>query len=293
MNSYWLGVSTLAGIYLIATLGISILTGFTGLFSLGHAGFMCIGAYASAIATKMLGVPFYIGLIFSIIASVIVGYFVGYATLRLRGDYFVITTFALGEIVKLVIENMVTLTGGAKGMPDVKPGTTFQVVLILDIIVILLLVNFLKSKYGRNCIAIREEEMAAKIIGIDVMKYKMTALLISCALCGLAGGLLAHYMHYLHPNMFNMAKSNELIVMVILGGQGSLTGTTVATIALVFLPELLRIGAAQEWRMFAYGVLVVLIIVLKPSGLFGNRELNLKGIASPFKKLASKTQGGK
>lgn len=213
--------------------------------------------------------------------------------MRLRGDYFVITTFALGEIVKLVIENMVTVTGGARGMPDVKAGTTFIVVLILDIVVIFLLVNFLKSKYGRNCISIREEELAAKIIGINVMKYKMISFSISCALCGLAGGLLAHYMHYLHPNMFNMAKSNELIVMVILGGQGSLTGTTIATIALVFLPELLRIGAAQEWRMFAYGVLVVLIIVLKPSGLLGNKELSLKGIKNSFKNLIPKTQGGK
>ena len=154
-------------------------------------------------------VPFYVGLIFSILASVIIGFFVGYATLRLRGDYFVITTFALGEIVKLVIENMVTVTGGARGMPDVKAGTTFIVVLILDIVVIFLLVNFLKSKYGRNCISIREEELAAKIIGINVMKYKMISFLISCALCGLAGGLLAHYMHSVSYTHLDVYKRQE------------------------------------------------------------------------------------
>jgi len=292
MNMYWLGVATLAGIYLIATLGVSILTGFTGLFSMGHAGFMCIGAYVSAISTKLLGVPFYIGLVFGIIASMIVGFLIGYSTLRLRGDYFVITTLALGEIVKLVVENFQSVTGGAKGMPDVVAGTTLPLVLVLDIVIIVLLVNFLKSKHGRNCIAIREEEMAAKVIGINVMKYKMVAMLISCALCGLSGGLMAHYMHYLHPVMFNMAKSNELIVMVILGGQGSLSGTIIATIFLVFLPEILRIGSAQEWRMFLYGVLVVIVIIFKPSGLLGNKEISLKRIRNSFNYVISKTQGG-
>lgn len=292
MNSYWLGVATLAGIYLIATLGVSILTGFTGLFSMGHAGFMCIGAYVSALSTKFFGVPFYIGLIFGAIAAVLVGMLVGFSTLKLRGDYFVITTLALGEIVKLVVENFANITGGAKGLPDVVAGTTFPIVLFFDIVIIILLVNFLKSKHGRNCIAIREEEMAAKVIGVDVMKYKMIAMSISCALTGLSGGLLAHYMHYLHPIMFNMAKSNELIVMVILGGQGSLIGTVVSTIFLVFLPEILRVGSAQEWRMFIYGVLVVIVIIVRPAGLFGNREINLKTIKNRFKNIRLKTLGG-
>ncbi|HHY80268.1 MAG TPA: branched-chain amino acid ABC transporter permease [Thermoanaerobacter sp.] len=276
MNMYWLGVATLAGINLIATLGVSILTGFTGLFSMGHAGFMCIGAYASAISTRLLGVPFYIGLVIGVITSMIVGFFIGYSTLRLRGDYFVIATLALGEITKLVVENLQGITGGAKGMPDVTPGTTFQLVLVLDIVIIIMLVNFLHSKHGRNCIAIREEEMAAQVIGIDIMRYKMIAMLISCALCGLSGGLMAHYMHYLHPAMFNMAKSNELIIMVILGGQGSLSGTILATMFLVFLPELLRIGSAQEWRMLLYGLLVVITIIFRPSGLMGDKEISLK-----------------
>lgn len=276
MNMYWLGVATLAGINLIATLGVSILTGFTGLFSMGHAGFMCIGAYVSAISTRLFGVPFYIGLVLGVIASMTVGFLIGYSTLRLRGDYFVIATLALGEITKLVVENLQGITGGAKGMPDVTPGTTFQLVLVLDIVVIIMLVNFLHSKHGRNCIAIREEEMAAQVIGIDIMRYKMIAMLISCALCGLSGGLMAHYMHYLHPAMFNMAKSNELIIMVILGGQGSLSGTILATMFLVFLPELLRIGSAQEWRMLLYGLLVVITIIFRPSGLMGDKEISLK-----------------
>lgn len=292
MNDYWLGVATLAGIYLIATLGVSILTGFTGLFSMGHAGFMSIGAYVSAITTKFFGVPFYIGLIFGVVAAILVGMLVGFSTLKLRGDYFVITTLALGEIVKLVIENFADVTGGAKGMPDVVAGTTFQLVLVFDIVIIILLVNFLKSRHGRNCIAIREEELAASVIGIDVLKYKMVAMSISCALAGLSGGLLAHYMHYLHPVMFNMVKSNELIVIVILGGQGSLTGTVVSTIFLIFLPEILRVGSAQEWRMFLYGVLVVIVIIGRPSGLFGNREITLKAIKNSFKRIKLNTKGG-
>lgn len=296
MNEYWLGIATLAGIYLIATLGVSILTGFTGLFSMGHAGFMCIGAYVSAIIAKLFGVPFYIGLFCGVIASVLIGLLIGYATLRLRGDYFVITTLALGEIVKLTVENLTSITGGAKGMPDVPAGTTFPLVLILDIVIIILLINFLKSKHGRNCIAIREEEMASKVIGIDVMKYKLVAMAISCALCGLAGGLMAHFMHYLHPIMFNMVKSNELIMMVILGGTGSLTGTIIATVFLVYLPEVLRVGAAQEWRMFIYGVLVVIVIIFKPSGLLGNKEFRIIEVKKLFiklsQKISPKTQGG-
>lgn len=300
MNEYWLGVATLTGIYLISTLGVSILTGFTGLFSMGHAGFMAIGAYVSALVTKTFGVPFYIGLLCGISISIIVGLIIGYSTLRLEGDYFVIAMLGLGEVVKLTIENFQGITGGAKGMPDVAAGTTFPLVLILNIIIIILLVNFLKSRHGRNCVAIREEEMAAKAIGINVTRYKLVAMAISCALCGLAGGLLAHYMHYLHPMMFNMVKSNELIMTVILGGQGSLTGTILATVFLVPLPEVLRVGAAQEWRMVIYGLLVVIVIIFRPSGLLGNKEIGLRDVKKIFKfttklpkfKSSSKTQGG-
>ena len=293
MASYWIGVATLTGIYLIATLGVSILVGFTGLFSLGHAGFMAIGAYVTAIVVKSLQVPFLIGLLAGIFAAMLVGALIGKATLRLSGDYFVIATLAIGECIKLLIENMPTITGGSRGLTDIEKGTSFPLVLVLLVVIVVGLANFLHSKQGRNCVAVREEELAAKSIGVNTTNYKMLAFLISCALCGLAGGLLAGYMGYLYPTMFTMAKSNELTMTVILGGTGSLTGTILAGIILIPLPEYLRIPSVEEWRMVAYGVLVVAVVIFKPSGLMGNKEFTIYGLLRRIKRLMQRNRDGK
>lgn len=282
MNTYVIGVLTLTGIYTIAILGVSILTGFTGLFSMGHAGFMAIGAYVSALAAKDLGVSPFFGIFLGMLAATIVGLIIGYPTLKLKGDYFVIATLGIGEVVRLIIENIPTITGGARGMADVPGGSSFGIVWGTVIVLIILLRNFLHCKYGRNCIAVREEELAASAIGINVANYKLLAMGISCALCGISGGLLAHYMRYLNPSMFSMAKSNELVMTVILGGCGSLTGTVIASLILVPLPEILRFGSVQEWRMVFYGLLVTLVIIFKPSGLLGNRELSLTDLKNVF-----------
>ena len=278
MFEYWVGVFTLVGIYLIAILGISILVGFTGLFSLGHAGFMAIGGYACGLAIKNLGFNFYLGLLFGIVCTMAVGAVIGRLTLRLKSDYFVITTLGIGECTKLLIENLTGLTGGARGLTDLPRESTFILVWVLVVLVVVILVNFIHSKHGRNCIAIREEELAAQSVGINTTNYKVLAFVISCALCGLAGGLLAGYMGYLYPTMFTMAKSNELTLTVILGGSGSITGTILAGLILLPLPEFLRIEAAQEWTMVIYGILVVMVIVFRPSGLMGYREFSIKGI---------------
>lgn len=198
MLSYWSGVATLTGIYLIATLGVSILVGFTGLFSLGHAGFMAIGAYGTALSIKLLHMPFFPACLMGILAAMLAGGLIGRATLRLKGDYFVIATLAIGECTKLLIENIPSITGGSRGLTDIPKKTSLLLVWVILLAVIVILSNFLHSKHGRNCIAVREEELAAKSIGIDVIRYKMLAFLISCALCGLAGGLLAGYMGYLY-----------------------------------------------------------------------------------------------
>ena len=181
-------------------------------------------------------------------------------------------------MTKLIIENMPNLTGGARGLTDVPKGATFPVVLCFLVVIVWGLRNFLRSKHGRNCIAVREEELATASIGANVANYKMLAMGISCALCGISGALLAHYMHYLNPTMFNMVKSDELVMTVILGGCGSLTGTIVASMILVPLPEILRFGSVQEWRMVFYGLLVVLVIIFKPSGLMGTKEFSIQGM---------------
>lgn len=281
---YYIGVLTLTGIYMIAILGVSILTGFTGLFSMGHAGFMAIGAYTSALITKTFGVPVFCGVICGMLVALLIGLLIGYPTLKLKGDYFVIATLGIGEVTKLIIENLPSITGGSRGLTDIPKGVNFPTVVIMLIIIIWGLHNFLKSKQGRNCIAVREEELATAAIGVNVPRQKMLAMGISCALCGTSGAMLAHYMHYLSPTMFTMVKSDELVMTVILGGCGSLTGTIIASLVLVPLPEVLRFGSVQEWRMVFYGLLVVLVIIFKPSGLMGTKEFSIKGIRNFFMK---------
>ena len=275
--TYWIGVATLTGIYMIAILGLSILTGFTGLFSMGYAGFMAIGAYTSALLTKTFGLPVLAGVFMGMLAALAIGLLIGYPTLKLKGDYFVIATLGIGEVTKLIIENLPDLTGGARGLTDIPKGTNFPMVLLFVVAIVILLRNFLNSKQGRNCVAVREEELATASIGANVANYKMLAMGISCALCGISGALLAHYMHYLSPTMFTMVKSDELVMTVILGGCGSLTGTIIASLILVPLPEILRFGSVQEWRMVFYGLLVVLVIIFKPSGLMGTKEFTIAG----------------
>ncbi|WHH61251.1 branched-chain amino acid ABC transporter permease [Petroclostridium sp. X23] len=287
--NYWIGVATLTGIYMIAILGVSILTGFTGLFSMGHAGFMAIGAYTSAIITRAFGAPIIVGILAGMLSAMLIGILIGYPTLRLKGDYFVIATLGIGEVVKLAVENLPAITGGARGLSDVPRGTNIVLVWAIVVVSILLIKNFLRSKHGRNCVAIREQELAATSVGVNALHYKLLAMAISCALCGISGALLGHYMHYLHPNMFNMLKSNELIMTVILGGRGSLTGTIIASLVLVPLPEILRVdGGVQEWRMVFYGLLVVVVIVFRPSGLMGKKELTFKDIRTFYNQFLNR-----
>ena len=279
---YWFGVITLTCIYLISVLGVSVLYGFTGLFTMGHAGFMSVGAYTSALITIHLGLPNICGLLIGVVVAMVIGVLIGIPTLKMNGDYFVIVTLGIGEAIRIIIQNLTSVTGGARGLQGIPAGSSFWEVIIFLIISILFLVNFKRSKPGRNCIAIREDAMAAAACGIDVFRHKLLAMAISCGLCGLAGGLLAHYMHYLTPTMFNLNKSNELIMTAILGGRGSISGTLIAGAVLIPLPEFLRFNSAQEWRMVIYGLLVVLTIIFRPSGLMGPRELTPKTVMQFF-----------
>lgn len=184
----------------------------------------------------------------------------------------------IGEAIRIIIQNLTGITGGARGLQGIPSGSPAWMVAVVLVTVVVFLANFKRSKLGRNCIAIREEPLAAAACGIDVFRHKLLAMAISCALCGLSGALLAHYMHYLVPTMFNMAKSNELIMTAILGGRGSITGTLIAGAVLIPLPEFLRFGSAQEWRMVLYGLLVVITIIFRPTGLVGGKEITPKAI---------------
>jgi branched-chain amino acid transport system permease protein len=279
--NYWLGVSIITAIFMIAILGVSILTGFTGLFSLGHAGFMAIGAYVSGIVTKTFNLPIGVGLLCAMAGSLLIGLLIGRPTLKLKGDYFIIATLGIGEAINLIAQNWVSVTGGPYGLTEVPSLTgmkAFYIVWGIAVMVIIFCSRFIRSKHGRNLIAIREDEIAAETVGINIYKYKMLSFGISCVLCGLAGALLGHYMKYVHPSMFSAMRSNELVINVILGGSGSLTGSIIASCILVPLPEFLRFGSAQEWRLVFYGLAVVLVILFRPTGLMGHRELEINDI---------------
>ena len=281
MSDSYIGILILVCINLLAVLGLSLMTGFTGLFNFGQAGFLAVGAYTATILTTQYEVPFAIALLAGMITSALTSFVIGYPTLRLKGDYFAIATLGFSEAVRLLVENLEKITGGSRGIPRIPTVTTLPVALVSAVIALWLVANYVTSRHGRNCVAIREDELAAESIGINSFRYKQISFAINAMLAGLAGGLLAHYIGFIQPSMFSIVKSTELIVMVIFGGMHSLTGAILATLALTSLPELLR--AAQAWRLVAYGALVVLIMVARPEGLMGSWELtpaNVKALLS-------------
>ncbi|HTX71548.1 MAG TPA: branched-chain amino acid ABC transporter permease [Rectinemataceae bacterium] len=274
-STYIQQILVLVGINLIAVLGLSILTGFTGLFSFGHAGFMAIGAYVAAIFTARLHLPFALAIVAGGLSAALVSVLIGRLTLKLKGDYFCIATMGFGEAVRIVLNN-VNYVGGARGWESLPLLTNIWMVLVLDIIFVVVTWNLINSRQGRNMIAVREEELAAQMAGINVFGHKMIALVTSAAFAGVAGALMANFLQFLRPTMFNMAKSTDLTIMVIFGGLGSISGSIVGTILLVSLPEIFRNFA--QWRLVIYGLAVIIIMVGRPQGVMGGFELTVSGV---------------
>jgi branched-chain amino acid transport system permease protein len=275
---YLQGIITLICINLLAVLGLSLLTGFTGSFNFGQAGFLAIGAYVAALCTMKLHAPFVVSLLAGMLASGLVSIPLGYPTLKLKGDYFAIATLGFAEAIRLLVENLEKVTGGSRGIPSIPPLTTLTILLPVTLACIWLVRNYVSSRHGRSCVAVREDEIAAQAIAVDVFKYKQVSFFVNGLLAGLAGGFLAHYVGFIQPSMFGMAKSTELIVMVIFGGMHSVTGAVVAAIILTGLPEILR--AAAAWRLVMYGIAVVFIMVVRPEGLMGSWELTFASLRS-------------
>ena len=259
-----------------------MLTGFTGLFSFGHAGFMAIGAYISAIVTARLHLPFALAILAGGLAAGLASLLIGRLTLKLKGDYFCIATMGFGEAIRLILNNW-PWVGGSRGWESLGSYTNIWNVLVLDIVAVILVWNLVNSRHGRNMIAVREEELAAQMAGIDVYRYKMTALVVSAILAGIAGALMAHYMTFIQPKLFSMQKSTELTIIVIFGGLGSISGSVIGAVLLTALPELFR--AFSQWRLVFYGLAVIVIMVGRPQGLMGGMELTPSGVR---KALAAK-----
>ncbi len=274
MSVYIQGILILGMISVIEVTGMTILTGFTGIFSLGHASFIACGAYTAAILTKNFGVNFYIAITAGALLAGILSFIIGIPTFRakLKSDYFAIATLGFGEAFRVILEHL-SITQGARGLPGIAQHSNFWNVLIITVLTILVARNFIFSKYGRRAIALREDMTAAEMMGIDVYKTQMLSLFISATMAGLGGGLFAHYIGFIQPSMFTQMQSSMLIISVVAGGIGSITGPVIAAMLFTSIPEVLRV--ANLWRMVVYGAVLVAVMVLRPQGIMGFRELRL------------------
>ena len=260
--------------------GVYILTGLTGMFSLGQASFMALGSYVSAIMVTKLGVPFIPACIIAIVVAVMIGFIVGLPTVRLRRDYISLVTLGFGEAINSLLNQFTKLTGGASGFTGIPKITNVWIAGGSAIACIALAAFFKSSKYGRQCIAVRNDELAAKSMGINAPRVKMVAFLTSVAVTAFSGCLYAFFTTYVDPTLFGWKKSAEWIIMVFFGGSNSLTGSILGTFLLSGMPEVMR--ALAEYRSVVYAVLVLLIINFKPSGLLGEWEFTLRNIKALF-----------
>jgi branched-chain amino acid transport system permease protein len=272
IDSYIMINLIIVGINIILAVSLNLVTGFTGQFSLGHAAFMCIGAYASAVATIKFDLPFIVAIILAGLLAGLAGVFIGIPTLRLKGDYLAIATLGFGEIVRIVILNTEYL-GGATGIMDIPQYTNWTWTLLLAAATVLFIRNLINSRGGRACIAIREDEIAAESMGVNTTYYKVLAFAIGALFAGVAGALYANYFIFIKPDSFGFMKSIDILVIVVFGGMGSIAGSIVGAIALSLISLLLQ--GIPELRMVIYSLILFLIMVYRPKGLLGSKEFKL------------------
>jgi branched-chain amino acid transport system permease protein len=297
LDDYVFRIMMYAGINVILAVSLNLINGITGQFSLGHAGFMAVGAYVSASITYFLGktwfepqviemfgegmlpwanqIFFLVALVAGGFAAALLGLIVGLPSLRLRGDYLAIVTLGFGEIIGVVIRNIDAI-GGSRGLPGIPPFTHFSWVYLGVVFTVLVVARLVHSSHGRAFLAVREDEIAAEAVGVSTTRYKVMAFVLSSFFAGIAGGLFAHFLSYLNPSTFSFLKAFEVITMVVLGGMGSLSGSIIAAICLTILPEALR--PLQSWtgidfRMVIYSLLLITMMLTRPNGLFGKKEI--------------------
>ena len=271
LGGYQEGIVILLCINCVAAMGVSILTGFTGIFTLGHAAYMALGAYTTAILTVRYGVHWLPALLAGGLIAILVAWLIGVPTLRLTGDYYAIASIGLGEAIRLILENWQSFTRGARGFPGIDPYTTRGLAVAMFAVLTILMFNLLDSRLGRELRASRDDDVAASLLGFNTPHSRMKALPISAFYCGIAGGLLGGYMSFIQPSMFDMMKSTELTAVVVFGGLGSMTGTLLGSAAITLIMEYFR--DISQYRMLIYGLLLVVIMVFRPEGLLGNREI--------------------
>ena len=297
INPYYYDILIGIGINIILAAGLNLVNGYTGQFSLGHAGFMAAGAYASAWLTLSYGyslgtsawattTAFVLALLLGGVAAALAGLVVGVPSLRLKGDYLAIVTLGFNEIIKGVIQNAEPL-GAQRGLGGMMQHTNFFWTFAFAALTVYVVLNLVNSTYGRGFLAVRDDEIAAEAMGINTTKYKVLAFVLGAFFAGIAGGLYAHFKQFIHPEGFNFMKSVDVVVMVILGGMGSTAGVCAAAALLTILPEVLRyvarIEALPVWlrevaenRMILYSLLLIILMLTRPQGIFGAGALKKK-----------------
>ena len=293
INRYYEGIVRLICINVIMAVSLNLVCGFMGQLALGHAGFMSVGAYAAALFTMKSGLPeavaFPLALLVGGIVAAIVGVVIGIPALRMRGDYLAIITLGFGEIIR-VVANALPITGGAKGLSGIPSCTNFSYAYWVMILSVFVIFAFIKSRHGRAVLSIREDEIAAEASGIRTTYYKMMAFVLAAFFAGIAGGLYAHHVGVLSPTKFDFNYSVEFLVMVVLGGMGSITGSIIAAIVLTILPEALR--GFEDYRMLLYSLVLIVMMLFRPTGLLGTYEFSLSRMLNRPRRAAIK-EGGK
>ena len=276
IGSFWKLNILIIGINIIMAASLNLINGYTGQFSLGHAGFMAVGAYVSVVLTANFHLPFLVALLAAGAAAGTLGCLIGLPTLRLSGDYLAIATLGLSEIIRIVLMN-IQYVGGAAGFSGIPHLTTFPWVFFSLLATLFIIKNFVNSTH--------ENEIAAEAMGVNTTKYKVMAFTIGAAFAGVAGGLFAHVFYIITPLSFTFMQSFNYLIMVVLGGLGSITGAIAGAFVVTFISAIL--ADWPEYRMIIYALALILLMFYRPQGLFGYMELTS---LAPFKRFA---KGGK
>jgi len=282
---YLIHILIIACIYIILTISLNLIVGYTGLAALGHIAFACVGAYTSALLALNFGVSPWIGLLIGAVLASILGLIIGFPSLRLKGDYLALATFGLGIIVYSVAKNWVSLTRGPMGLPGIPGFSIFGweisnvwsyllLVLVFVFITYTVIRNIVSSPFGRVLKGIREDELATMAMGKDITRYKLIVFIVGAFFAGIAGSLYAHYITFIDPSSFTVMESITVLLMVVFGGMASLKGSFIGASVLVIFPEILRFlgmpsSVAAPLRQMIYGLLLIILMIFRPQGLMG------------------------
>ena len=283
INPYYEITLSMIMINIILAISLNLIIGITGQFSLVHAGFMCVGGYSTAIV--LLYFPNYwgllLGILVGIVISAVLGLIIAVPTLRLRGDYLAIATLGFSEIIRIIILNL-KITNGAAGIIGITKLVNWHVLFIGVWLSLVVVVNFTRSSLGRSCISVREDEIAAEAMGINTTKAKIIAFIIGAAIASVAGAFYASCFYVVKPEIFGFSRSIDILVIVVFGGMGSFTGSVLSSIALGIIN--ISLQSLAEFRMILYAVLLVVIMIFRPQGLLGTRELKVSSLFDKTKK---------